>query len=66
MEESVITKSVVVLMFQLTLALSATLAITAISGYPVIDVAFEAFQLLTLSECQPVLQAALVPAVISF
>lgn len=43
LEESVITKSAVVLMFQLTLALSATLAITAISGYPVIDVAFEAF-----------------------
>ena len=46
LEESVITKSVVVLMFQLTLALSATLAITAISGYPVIDVAFEAFSAL--------------------
>ena len=46
LEESVITKSVVVLMFQLTLALSATLAITSISGYPVIDVAFEAFSAL--------------------
>ena len=46
LEESVITKSAVVLMFQLTLALSATLAITAISGYPVIDVAFEAFSAL--------------------
>ena len=46
LEESVITKSVVVLMFQLTLALSATLAITAISGYPIIDVAFEAFSAL--------------------
>ncbi len=46
LEESIITKSAVVLMFQLTLALSATLAITAISGYPVIDVAFEAFSAL--------------------
>ncbi len=46
LEESIIPKSAVVLMFQLTLALSATLAITAISGYPVIDVAFEAFSAL--------------------
>lgn len=43
LEDSILTKAAVVFSLNLILALCATMAITSISGYPVIDVAFEVF-----------------------
>lgn len=43
LEDSILTKAAVVFSLNLLLGLCATIAITAISGYPVIDTAFEVF-----------------------